>query len=85
MVVVDDAAIGSDGRVRARLTEALVASLGHFNGGRGLAASDVLGLASEADGTAPDANFHEVGAALARKRKPSASTTLPAPIFTVSP
>ena len=62
VVVLDDAAVGTDGHVHAGLFKVLVPLGSHVDDGGGLAAADALGLAGDADGAAADADLDEVGA-----------------------
>ena len=85
-IVIHDAAVGADGHIDARLLIVFVTRRGDFDERGRLAAADALGLAGDADGAAADADLHEVCARTQPgKRKPSRSTTLPAPTLTVSP
>ena len=59
---------------------------GNLNNGGCLSAPDTLLLARYAYGTAADSDLHKVRACyLQGSRKPSRSTTFPAPTFTLSP
>ncbi len=64
MVVVDDAAVGADGDVNARLLEIFVTGLADVDERRRLPASDAFRLTGDADGAAADADFYKVRARL---------------------
>ena len=70
MVVVDNAAVGADGDVDARLPEVLVPGGRHLDQGRGLATPDALGLPGDADGAAADAHLHKVRAGPGQEEEP---------------
>ena len=67
MVVVDDTAVGAHGHVDASLLVVLVASAADVNQRGGLATTDTLGLAGNADGTAADTDLDEVGTAVGQE------------------
>ena len=64
MIVVDNAAVGADGNIHARLAEILVARGAHVDQRRRLSAADALRLTRDADRAAANADLHKVRAAL---------------------
>ena len=67
MVVVDDTAVGAHGHVDAGLLVVLIAGAADIDQRGGLATTDTLGFAGNADGTAADTDLDEVGAAIGQE------------------
>ena len=67
MVVVDDATVGAHGHVDTGLLVVLVTGAADVDQRGGLATTDTLGLASDADGTAADTDLDEVGTAVGQE------------------
>ena len=67
MIVLHDAAVGADGHIDAGFLEVLIPLRRHVNHRRGLPPADALGFPGDADGTAANADFHEVGAGVRQK------------------
>ena len=60
VVIVDNAAVGADGHVDARLLEILVTGCGDLDQCRCLTTANALGFTGNADGAAADADLHKV-------------------------
>ena len=84
VIVVNYAAVGADGHINAGFFIIFVSCGSDLDKSGSLSPAYALGLSGDADGAAADA-FTKSAPAFARKRKPSLSTTLPAPTFTVLP
>ena len=67
VVVVDDAAVGTNRDVYAGLLEVLIAGAADVDQRGGLATADALGLTGDADGTAADTDLDEVGTAIGQE------------------
>ena len=67
MIIVHDAAVGAYGHVDAGLVVVAVSVGTHVNQGAGLTASDAFLFTRDADGTAADADFNEVGSAVGQE------------------
>ena len=67
MVVVYDTAVGAHGHVDTGLLVVLVTGAADVDQCGGLATTDTLGLASDADGTAADTDLDEVGTAVGQE------------------
>ena len=67
VVVVDDTAVGAHGHVNTGLLVVLVTGAADVDQRGGLATTDTLGLASDADGTAADTDLDEVGTAVGQE------------------
>ena len=67
VVVIDDAAVGADRNVHARLLKVRVARLAHVDQRRRLTAADALRFTRDADGPAADADLDKVRALLRKE------------------
>ena len=67
VIVLHDAAVGADGHIDAGLLKILIPLGGHVDDCGGLTAADALGLTGDADGTAADADLHEVGSGISQE------------------
>ena len=67
MVIVNDATVGADRDVNARLFEIFISLCTHFHQSSCLSTSDALGLAGDADAAAADADLDEVRAAVCQE------------------
>ena len=66
MVVINDAAVGTNGNINSRFLEIFVTSRSNLDNRCGLSPSDALLLTGDTDGTAADAYFYKVGAHLCK-------------------
>ena len=66
---MDDTAVGTDRNIDAGLLKILVSRLCDLDDCSRLTAADALGLAGDADGTAADADLHEVCACLCQEQE----------------
>ena len=85
VVVMDNAAVRADGHVDAGLLKVFIPGSGDFNEGGSLSPSDALVSRVMQMEPPPMPTLTKSAPASARNRKPSRSTTLPAPTFTASP
>ena len=67
VMVIDNAAVGANGNVDAGFFKIFIPFFGDFDDGRSLTAADALLLPGDANGTAADSDFNEVGARFGKK------------------